>query len=187
MPCWVIILPMIDPIGKKQQDEVIERSHYFVDAAAVIFEQKFAYPEIHFDLKGASAGMFKLQGRRHWLRFNPWIFAKYFEDSLATTVPHEVAHYIVHEVFGRRGIRPHGHEWKLLMDAFGADASVTGDYDMSGIPRQQQRRFPYHCGCRSHEISTRRHNLMVKGNSRYLCRYCKAELQFSGGGPLESP
>jgi SprT protein len=171
---------MIEPIGKQQKALVVERSEACLHQAEVIFTRKFPAIEVVFDLSGRSAGMFKVDRGHCQLRYNPWIFAKYFDDNLAATVPHEVAHYLVHQLYGRRRTRPHGKEWRAVMAALGADDSVTGNYDLSGIPQRRQRRFSYRCGCRDHALSTRRHNNALRGDNRYLCRHCKTELEFAG-------
>ena len=168
---------MIQPIGKTRQAEVIRHSLDYLRLAEDVFERRFEDPLIEFDLSGACAGMFKQRGKTTWIRYNPWIFAKYPEDSLANTVPHEVAHYVVHQVFGHLGVKPHGREWQLLMEAFDAEPRVTGRYDLEGIPQRRHKRFEYSCECEeAHQLSTRRHNAIQAGKSRYLCRVCHSEL-----------
>ncbi len=170
---------MIDPIDDGQQAEVVRHTSDWVRHAGAYFERDFTVPEVRFDLSGGSSGMFRVSGRHCLIRYNPWLFAKYWDENLQGTVPHEVAHYIVHQVYGRR-VRPHGLEWQALMTVFGADPAVTNDFDLSGIPRRQERRFAYHCGCREHAVSTRRHNLMRKGRARYQCLKCGGELVAAG-------
>ena len=126
--------------------------------------------------------MFKVLGRERWIRYNPWIFAKYWEENFNATVPHEVAHYIVHELYGMRSVKPHGREWLALMNRFEADPGVTFKLDLSGIPRRRQRTHAYQCGCRTHEVSTTRHNRVQRGEGSYLCRYCQVQLQYAGEG-----
>ena len=46
---------------------------------------------------------------------------------VARTVGHEIAHHIAHEVYGY-GIRPHGREWKEVMNLFGQEASRCHSY-----------------------------------------------------------
>lgn len=170
----------VEPIGPAQQQLVVATTARFIDEGEKIFSRRFERVPVRFDLRGSSAGMFKAHGRRRWIRYNPWIFSKHFEENLADTVPHEVAHYLVHEVFGGRGVLPHGEEWRLLMNAFGADPRATFDMDLEGVPRRRQRTHPYRCGCRDHEVSTTRHNRIRRGTGRYLCRYCECELVFAG-------
>jgi SprT protein len=169
---------MIEAIGKTQQSLVVDQSHHYVARAETHFQRKFAPVEILFDLVGSSAGMFRVQRRHCQIRYNPWLFAKYFDDNLASTVPHEVAHYIVHTLYSPIRKLPHGAEWKAVMTAFDTEPAVTGNYDLSGIPQRRQRRFNYRCDCRQHQLSTRRHNKIINGNSSYLCRYCRGQLNY---------
>ena len=125
----------------------------------------------------------KQQGRffsrqyKREIRYNPFIFAKYFEDNFNTTVPHEVAHYITDIIYGLKNIKPHGKEWKSIMQSFGANASVTANYDLSDIPLKKQKLFTYYCACREHQLSSVRHNRIVREQSRYHCKICKQPLQ----------
>jgi SprT protein len=120
--------------------------------------------------------MFRVRGKECEIRYNPWIFARYYEESLGSTVPHEVAHYIVHRLYGLHRVQAHGEEWQAIMAAFGADARVTSNHDLTGIPHRRQRRWLYLCPCQEHHISTRRHNRIIGGKDSYLCRSCGGEL-----------
>jgi len=170
---------VVEPIGDAQQRQVKEMTAHFICQAESIFDRSFERPPVLFDLRGRVAGMFKVVGRKRCIRYNPWIFGKFFEENLRDTVPHEVAHFIVHEVYGRRSVKPHGQQWQVLMARFGADAGVTFDLDLEGIPQRRQRTHPYHCGCRLHELSSTRHNRIVRGAGRYHCRYCDGQLLYA--------
>ncbi len=169
---------MVQPIGDAQQRQVEQRTEEFIHRAEELFGRRFARVPVLFDLTGRTAGMFKVVGRHGLIRYNPWIFGKYFEENLRDTVPHEVAHYIVHEVYPRRGIKPHGHHWKSLMAQFGADAGVTFALDLAGVPQRRQSSHRYQCGCRVHEVSSTRHNRAQRGVARYLCLFCKDGLVY---------
>ena len=170
---------VIEPIGVQQQGQVRKRTEYFIACAEDVFEQRFRRVPVRFDLSGTTAGMFRLHGRRGEIRYNPWIFAKYFEENLRDTVPHEVAHYIIYAVFGDHGVKPHGPEWRDLMTVFGADPEVTFNMDLEGIPQRRQRTHPYHCGCRLHELSSTRHNRVQRRRGQYQCRVCNGTLVYS--------
>lgn len=133
---------------------------------------------VQFNLMGGSAGMFLVKGDESCIRYNPWLFAKYFKENLTGTVPHEVAHMVVHRLYGLHRVKPHGPEWLGVMTAFDADPTVTSDFDLTGIPQRQQRRFRYLCNCQEHALSTRRHNVVQQRKGRYQCRQCKAELRY---------
>lgn len=166
----------VAPIDAQQREQVIAETQRYVDIAARELEYPFAAVPVSFDLSGTTAGMFRGEGEQCSIRYNPWIFGKYFTENLRATVPHEVAHYVVHQLYGRRRVKPHGSEWRAVMALFGADDEVTFKLDLSGIPRRRQRTHPYRCACREHEVSTTRHNRIMRGSGRYLCRYCNNEL-----------
>ncbi len=129
-----------------------------------------------YRVKNGKGRIFKRQQRE--IRYNPYIFSKYFEDSFTTTIPHEVAHYVTDIIYGLKNIKPHGEEWKAVMHAFDADASVTANYDLSGIPVSRQTLFTYQCDCREHQLSTIRHNKIKKRRYQYYCNYCKQTLHY---------
>jgi SprT protein len=170
---------VVQPIGAAQRLQVEQRTEDFICRAEALFGRRFARVPVLFDLKGRTAGMFKLVGRHGLIRYNPWIFGKYFEENLRDTVPHEVAHYIVHEAYPRRGTKPHGVQWKSLMLQFGADAGVTFKLDLDGVPQRRQNSHRYQCGCRVHDVSATRHNRVQRGKARYLCRFCNDKLVYA--------
>ncbi len=129
---------------------------------------------VSFDLRGRAAGMYQVQRGQRRIRYNPYIFARYFDDNLAVTVPHEVAHYVTDLLYGLRNVRPHGPEWKSVMQVLGADARVTADYDLGDIPVRRQKRYSYRCKCSTHLLSACRHNRVGRGAASYLCRKCGA-------------
>ncbi len=171
---------MIEPIGERQRSLVREETERFILLAEDLLGRRFSRIPVLFDLSGRAAGMFKVARGAPCIRYNPWIFAKYFEENLRGTVPHEVAHYIVHALHPRRRVRPHGAEWQALMEAFGADPGVTFSLDLEGVPTRRQRTHPYRCPCREHRLSTTRHNRSRSGRGQYLCRYCNGRLEYAG-------
>ena len=168
--------PVIDPITLQQQQRVIGRVADLLSQCQHHFGQVFKPIDIRFDLRGRSSGMYVLKYKQRYLRFNPFIFAKYFDDSLATTVPHEVAHYVSDILFDIKNIRPHGKEWQAIMLKLGVEPKVTGNYDLSGIPVKQQRRFVYVCNCMTHQLTTVRHNKITTGKAHYFCQKCDGQL-----------
>lgn len=161
----------------------------WVEKASGIFGQEFKTIPVVFDLKGRTSGMFCMRdshvhGKQQWIRYNPWIFAKHFEDSLATTVPHEVAHYICHLLYGQgflrhKKIKPHGQEWKAIMVKFGVPANTTCKLDISDVPQKRLKRFTYQCTCSTHELTSIRHNRIARGRANYACPKCNTALKLS--------
>ena len=167
---------LITPIANSRQRQVIAETSVYIRQAGTIYRRQFEPVQIRFDLKGAASGMFCCSSSGTVIRYNPHIFAKHYAYSLANTVPHEAAHYIVHCVHGAGKVRPHGDEWKELMRLFGVEPRRTSCLDLEGIPLRRQRRHAYSCACRSHEISSVRHNRIRNGTARYYCRACRGEL-----------
>lgn len=174
------IKPTIKPISKVQERQVIDATQACLHQARDIHQVNFRTIDVRFDLKGRAAGMYRVQRRKRVIRYNPYLFAKYFDHNLQTTVPHEVAHYVTDMLFGLRNIQPHGRQWQAIMHSLGAEPLVTGDYDLTGIPVRRQRRFNYQCSCSEHQVSTVRHNRVMRGDMKYLCRSCHTEIRFQG-------
>jgi SprT protein len=175
----------ITPLSIDQQQIVIDETHNYLKQASELFNLKYETIDITFNLKGRCAGMYRVKShgriftRQHReIRYNPYIFSKYFADNYNTTIPHEVAHYVTDRLYGLKNIKPHGKEWKAVMHAFDADASVTADYDLSGIPLKNQSLFTYQCSCREHRLTAIRHNKIVKGRYQYHCKNCKQSLRY---------
>ena len=168
----------IEPVSRQQQDKVVECTRQYIDQAQHLFGRRFDPIDIAFDIKGKTAGMYRVRHGKRLIRYNPFLFAKYFDDNLANTVPHEVAHYVADVVFGFKSIRPHGVEWKNIMACFGAEPTRTCMYNMDGIPTRQFRMFTYKCDCSVHQLTSRRHNQFQLRRRVYLCRKCKQSLVF---------
>jgi SprT protein len=177
---------IISPLSTEQQQQVIAQTHVYIKQAEKLFNIKNKSVEISFNLKGRSAGMYRVKHLKSYfigrqkreIRYNSFIFSKYFDDNFTTTIPHEVAHYISDMIYGLKNIKPHGKEWKEIMQVFEADASVTANYDLSGIPLKKQTLFTYQCDCREHQLSSIRHNKINKHRYQYLCNVCEQVLQY---------
>lgn len=163
---------IIQPINETQEQQVCEATFQLLNQTRELYKVNFTNIPVKFDLKGRAAGMYLVKNKQRYIRYNPYLFAKYFDDNLETTVPHEVAHYVTDMLYGLRRIKPHGNEWQSVMRDLGVNPSVTAKYDLTGIPVRQQKRFTYQCNCTSHLLSTVRHNKINLGKAQYHCRYC---------------
>ena len=165
----------ITPIQAGQRERVVTLTNGFIQQAGVALNCTFQPVPVTFDLTGRAAGMYRVRGKLRTIRYNPYLFARYFDENLAVTIPHEVAHYVVDMIYGANKTRPHGHEWKQVMAIFGADDSVRGCYDLEGVPMRRYQRFDYACACRQHALTKIRHKRVLRG-ARYHCRSCRQEL-----------
>lgn len=168
----------IQPLTEAQRREVIRATHACVLRAEQIYQRAFGVISVRFDLTGRTAGMYRVQHGTRLIRYNPYIFAKYYTDGMTQTVPHEVAHYVADLMHGLRRVRPHGPEWRAIAQALGASTRATCRYDLSGIPQRRQRLFAYHCSCTQHQLGTGRHNKIHNGERVYLCRRCRTHLVY---------
>lgn len=171
-------MSILAPISIKQQKQVIQKTYSYIQMAADNFSCNIASIPVYFDLKGRASGMYVTEHKKKYIRYNPYIFAKYFEDNLQTTVPHEVAHYVSDVIFGLHKIRPHGNEWKNIMHSFGVKPDTTSDYDLTGIPVRRLQRYEYQCDCMRHQLSAVRHNKVLRGKMSYRCRFCGSPVVF---------
>ena len=169
---------MIQPIDHSRQQKVATETFRYIQLANNELGCAIEEIPVLFDLKGQVAGMYRMSGRgkniQRVIRYNPWLFAKYWDDNFTTTIPHEVAHYVAEQLFGR--VRPHGQEWKNLMVLFNADSARTCNFDMTGIPTRSVKTVAYQCACRSHQLSLIRHNKVLRRGARYLCKFCNQPL-----------
>ena len=94
MPTTATNLDSIAPISDKQKAEVQDLTLNYIASASQIYRKAFDSIPILFDLSGKCAGMYRRHGSQRLIRFNPWLFSKYYKHSTEQTIPHEVAHYI---------------------------------------------------------------------------------------------
>ena len=171
---------MHSEIDERQKKQVIEKAHSCVQKANAGLGCNLETPEIRFDLRGRAAGQFCVRRNCLQLRFNAFLFAKYFDENLAQTVPHEVAHFLVYALFmqpGNRRVLPHGREWRQMMRLLGAPPATRHDFDLSDIPVRREQRFAWRCDCRTHSIAKRTHLRMLRGEQR-ICVHCRGVLVF---------
>ena len=170
----------LQPLSDQQRTAIVRATLACLARAEAIFRRAFPAIPVRFDLRGRAAGMYRVQRGARTIRYNPHIFAKYFADGLAETVPHEVAHYVTDVLHGLHRVRPHGPEWRAVAQALGATPRASGRYDLSGIPLRRQALFDYRCACALHQLGARRHGRAQRGEAGYVCRRCGAPLEFAG-------
>lgn len=163
-----------------QKNQVIEKTQFYINFANCSLNLNLMPIDVRFDLRGKSSGMFVVQRDNVFIRYNEIIFSSYFDESLNNTVAHEVAHYVVYARSRGRRPKPHGKEWKSIMSLFGVTPEVTSKYDISFLPLKQQQRYAYRCACMTHQLSTTRHNKVIKKMAVYHCKKCKQSLKLSG-------
>ncbi len=158
------------------QQQVIEQTQRLMARAAGHYGVSPPPVEIRFDLRGKNAGMACVDPAAGMsIRYNRHLLEENLETFLRRTVPHEVAHLVTYLTFGPR-CRPHGGEWRQVMEFFGADASRCHSYDTSRTRGRTLKEYPYTCGCRDHFLTSIRHNRVRRGQ-RYYCQRCGETLK----------
>jgi SprT protein len=109
-------------------------------------------------------GYISLNYRLH--RDNGW-------TNLKQTYLHELAHVVQRIKYGSR-VKSHGREWQAIMRQLGASPDRCHTMDVSSY-QNKQRRWAYKCSCQTFQLTTTRHNKIMRG-AGYTCKRCKQKL-----------
>ncbi|MET0081969.1 MAG: SprT-like domain-containing protein [Sedimenticola sp.] len=161
-------------MSRSLEESVHNRVDDLLARASGHYRRKMPRVEIRFDLKGTAAGQARMEsGAAPVIRFNRELMNTNVDGFFERTIPHEVAHVVAYSLY--RNIRPHGDEWKGIMSLFGADPSRCHSYDISLTRQRRLQRFGYRCNCQSHQLTSIRHNRILRG-AHYICKSCKQPL-----------
>ncbi|KAA6209682.1 SprT family zinc-dependent metalloprotease [Avibacterium paragallinarum] len=150
--------------------QILRQLRHYLKLAEQHFQRSFPMPEVNYQLRGLKAGVAYLQ--KNEIRFNRTLLLENPDYFLQQIVPHELAHLIVYQVFGR--VSPHGKEWKAVMEKlFNLPAEIYHCLDVQSV---QGKTFPYQCACQIHNLSLRRHNRVQNQSAEYFCKQCKEKL-----------
>ncbi|QQX80893.1 SprT family zinc-dependent metalloprotease [Shewanella sp. KX20019] len=153
------------------QQSIASQVEHCYQLAETQLGQKFPRPEINFKLRGKSAGTAHLQLNK--LRFNPLLLNDNQQAFIDDVVPHEICHLLSFQLHGR--VKPHGIEWQRLMrQLYNRQPRTTHSFNTQSV---EGKTFEYLCGCGSVNLSIRRHNKVVRGDTQYRCRKCGHNLR----------
>ncbi len=158
----------------QQSDKVRQVIVNCVIKAEQAFKRTFPVPSCHFNVRGKAAGKAYLQ--RNEIRLNPILFDENPTAFFKEVIPHEVAHLITYQIYGR--VQPHGKEWQSIMEnVFQVPAKTTHSFDVASV---QGKTFEYRCHCTTYPLSIRRHNKVQRNQATYSCQKCRCLLAFTG-------
>lgn len=134
-------------------------------------QRNYALPGVSYQQRGTSAGSAWLE--KNEIRLNPVLLLENQQSFIDEVVPHELAHLLVWQHFGR--VAPHGKEWKWMMQTvLGVSPRRTHQFAVQSV---QAKTFAYYCLCQQHQLTVRRHNRVLRGETQYRCTRCAEQLR----------
>ena len=163
--------------GSDRQAAVEAQITKYLDVAEKHYNRKFNRPIVSYDLKGHTGGWAK-GGREIRLNYDVLHDDRYYQDMIHQTVPHELAHIIVHQIWPDAGA--HGAHWQMIMAIFGKPATRCHQYETKAV--KKHKKFHYTCLCpeRIHYFGQARHNRAQSGQRRYHCTLCGKTVTWNG-------
>ena len=139
-------------------------------------DYSFPEPKVRMDLTGKIAGKFCPKATP-LLQFNLALMLENKEVFILSTVPHEVAHFVVNIIAPHSP--PHGVVWQAVMKLFGVSNPQTYHNYKVAPPKRRKRSYIYRCSCREHFFTKQKHSYVNKGIS-YTCKRCKGICHYIG-------
>jgi SprT protein len=152
---------------KSQLNDIVKQCYIQAEQR---LNKRFPRPAVLFNQRGKIAGCALLQ--QNTLKFHPTLYLQNKEHFLTNVVPHEIAHLLVWQLFGKTA--PHGKEWKhMMVSVFDLPPHRTHQYNVDNIGLKSTL---YFCECGDIPLTIRRHNKVLKG-AIYRCRTCLQDLK----------
>lgn len=143
---------------------------YFL-IAEQLFARSFKKPTLLFRKKGTVGGTAHLT--TNLIQINKEFALHYQQLFLEEIVPHELAHLIVYQHYGK--VKPHGKEWQFVMlILFKKMPNRTHSFALPN-PKIKQM-MSYQCQCQIHALSLIRHRKIQTQKASYICKQCKSSL-----------
>ena len=160
-------------------NELKDATEKVYQTAERVYGRNFSRPRICVNLRGATAGLARIVLGYSEIRYNEALYLANKEQFISRTVPHEVAHLLVYELYGRR-MKPHGLEWQTVCRKIGmTDIERCHDYDVTGLVTRRSRPYLYSCGCKQFHLTVTIHRRIMMGQKR-CCLKCRGQLKFVG-------
>lgn len=170
-----------------KQDAIFAKLKSLLDVANRHYGTDIKLPTtIKFTKRGTTAGTHTFRFDRfdsmntydHQLNFNMHIANENWDTFIERTPGHELAHFISVTLYGSDNGKGHGRRWKEVMSVIGHDDKRCHNYDLSNVAVKRKKRFEYQCGCPGKvvNLTSVRHNRIVRGQRTYSCTVCRTTL-----------
>jgi SprT protein len=149
---------------------LVSETHKWIDLANQRLNIRCEYPTILTNLRGTCAGKaFTVS----WIvQYNLGLALENEQEFFATTVPHEVAHLVADQYYGKKCM--HGPLWKNIMEMFGVPAVRCHNYDVTNHRVRKAMRYIYRCSClEGCTVGPKYHKKLQLGLSTIYCRRCE--------------
>ena len=156
------------PASNRERAVLLALTLYYLDKAAGIWGRKFKVGDIAVGLRGRAAG--KACYPSLDIKYNERLFLENSQAFVDDTVPHEVAHIIVFQLFGPQ-VAGHGKEWKDVMKALGKAPSTYHSFSTINTGIHVGKRIVSSCGHRIFLLSP------SQTESARFCNECKRSLR----------
>lgn len=146
-------IPTSQHVNKARAEElekiVTERvAHYVTEVNRLWPKLNYKTPVVQYDLRGRTAG--QAWGMKNLIKLNPILLHENLEDFKVNTIPHEIAHIVSFQLYGRSGAG-HGPNWKYVMRRMGIEPSRCHQYDTTNAKVRNVAKTSLYCtGCGKH-------------------------------------
>ena len=160
----------MDMLGAKVEEELME---LVLNLPEHIYS-KLPKMQVHYfnnsPTAGRAIGTYRIELNRDLLGQHPG-------EMINETLPHELAHCIVHAIHDHR-CKPHGAEWQDIMQLLGREPTRCHRMEQPNLKRKKQKRHAYECGCTIHMVTTAKHHKMIMKGQERSCNRCKGTLTY---------
>jgi len=145
---------------------------------------------INFDLSSSKtlgkSQFFNFVSPYHVISLNAKLLLEFGDLYINEVFVHEYAHAVVAEYISGtsktnfKKVKPHGQEFKEVCSWFGivgkSTTSLFSKSETLNIEKRRQKKWTYSCSCREHNITTTKHNKILRG-AQYNCKICKEAIK----------
>ncbi|MDR1554730.1 MAG: SprT-like domain-containing protein [Campylobacteraceae bacterium] len=137
--------------------------------------------ELAFDLKGFRliGQCKKLSSKNYLIRLHAKLLHEFNKIYIKDVLTHEFAHAVQMELFSKS--KPHSKEWKHIVEILSGvqyAKRYKASYNLTN--NRKYKTYPYSCSCREYQLTSVRHNKVIKNMMVYVCKKCNEILKFDG-------